>query len=115
MANIKKISLNGNDYPIETSRERIEVSGNTPSQALEPNKLYIFTGTLTSLTLTLSSPTDTDIENEYHLFFETDSNGCSVTWPTTIVEWRDATAPTIQGGKHYEISIEEGLASFAEF
>lgn len=115
MATIKEVTLNGNSYPIETSRKRLEIAGNTPSETLEPNKLYVFTGTLTSLTLTLTPPSDSSVESEYHIFFETDANGCNVTWPSNLVDWRDGTAPTIQGGKHYEISIEEGLASFSEF
>ena len=115
MANIKEISLNGTTHNIETARARVEVAGTTPTQAIEANAVYVFTDTLTSLTLTLTPPSDSSVESEYHLFFETDANGCSVTWPSNLVGWRDGTAPTIQGGKHYEISIEEGLASFTEF
>ena len=115
MATIKEVTLNRNSYPIETSRKRMEIAGNTPSETLEPNILYVFTGQLATLDFTLNPPSDSDIECEYHLFFETDGGGCSVNWPSNIIEWRDRITPTIQGGKHYEISIEEGLASFSEF
>ena len=72
------------------------------SQALSPNVFYDFTGTLTSLTITLSS-TINGRECEYKGQFLSGSTAPTVTFPNGIT-WVDEF-PTIEANKTYQFSI----------
>lgn len=116
MAKIREFDINGSTFEIETS-EPIEDrtgAGQTINDTLDPNKLYVYS-TLSSLQFELGTPQDTDIVNEYHLQFIAESTVCNVIWPSTIAFWVGGSAPTIQGGKAYEVSIVNGWATVVEF
>lgn len=71
------------------------------SVALDPEKIYHFTGALTSLTLTLTSPASGQLAH-YHFDFDSGSTAPTVTIPNTV------TMPggfTVEASKHYEIDI----------
>lgn len=77
------------------------VSGSSVSKQLSPNKFYSF-GTVTSLTITLATPT-ANIHNEYLFEFDSGSTATTLSLPASV-EGIDATE--IEAGMHYEISIK---------
>ena len=71
---------------------------------LEPNKLYIFPE-MTSLTVTLAEPSDTNVENEYHFFFTSGATATTLTLNDVLSD-----AYSIEANMKYEVSILEGIA-----
>lgn len=91
-----------------------------PQGGLLPGIKYHL-GTLTgSVTMTLASPSDASVENEYKGDFTADSTPPSISWQG-VTEWAgncldDQTGePLLTGGKHYEFNIENGYGFIAEF
>lgn len=77
------------------------VSGASVTQALSPNTFYSF-GTVTSLTITLSTPVS-NIPNQYAFEFDSGSTAATVSLPASI-SWQNGE-PEVEANKHYEISI----------
>ena len=73
--------------------------------ALTPNTFHIW-GAVTSLNLTLATPTDNTILNEYMFEFESPSTATNLILPNTI-EW--ITIPSIEANKTYQVSIVNNL------
>lgn len=83
-----------------------------PSGGFAPDVVYKL-GTITgTVTFALANPV---VGNTNHYFwtFDTGSTAPTVTWPSGIT-WADGTGPTVAASKHYEISILDGIATFAE-
>lgn len=78
---------------------------------LQPNKMYKL-GEMSSLTITLASPTDSSIVNEYMISFDSGETATTLTYPSEIV-W--STSPSIEANKHYEISIVDGYGLIIGF
>lgn len=77
--------------------------------ALTPNVLHIW-GEVASLTLTLATPTDNTIENEYKFRFVSGSTAATLTLPNTVV-YDEAKGDLIpEADKIYEVSIEDNIA-----
>ena len=85
--------------------ETVSTSGSV-TQALLPNKFYNFTGSLTSLTLTLTAGNGTELD-VYAGKFIADSSGCSVTLPQTVTV--ADSVPAIEGGNTYEFNIVDNV------
>ena len=71
------------------------------SQALDPGKLYHFTGALTALTVTLNAAGSGQFA-QYHFDFDCGSTAPTVTIPNTV------TMPdgnSFDASKHYEVDI----------
>lgn len=79
------------------------------TQALDPNKFYIFTGSPTSLNLTLTAGTDLCI---YAGKFTAGTGFTSITLPSAV-KVADG-APAIEAGGTYEFSIMENLMLIAK-
>ena len=94
----------------EVTKDIVTFTGS--SVQLEANKYYRTTSNLTSLSITLLSPSDTSIVNEY--FIEFPCNNTSVSLPSNI-KWNNGITPTFENGSTYQISIINDLAIFAEF
>jgi hypothetical protein len=74
-----------------------------------PNVYYAL-GTLTgSVTLSMASPTESGILNQYFFTFDTGSTAPTITWSNLITSWFGGSAPTINAGKHYEVSVVDGV------
>ena len=74
------------------------------TQALDPGKIYHFTGALTALTITLNAPASGQLA-QYHFDFNSGSTAATLTLPNTV------TMPsgfTVEASKHYEIDILNG-------
>ena len=92
-----------------------ETAGNS-SYSIAPNRLTRL-GTLASnVTLSLNTASEeAGVVNVYDIIFTTPAtNAPSITWPEGIT-WAGGSAPAIAGGKTYEVSIMDGLATYGEF
>lgn len=71
------------------------------TQALDPEKIYHFTGALTALTITLNTPASGQLAH-YHFDFDSGSTAPTLTLPQAV------TMPggfTVEASRHYEIDI----------
>lgn len=91
-----------------------ETEGNS-SYSIAPNKLTRL-GTLASaVTLSLDTASgEAGVANVYEFIFSTPAAAPSITWPEGI-SWIGGSAPAIAGGKTYEVSIMDNLATYGEF
>ena len=91
-----------------------ETEGNA-SYSIAPNRLTRL-GTLASaVTLSLdTSKEESGVTNVYDIIFVTPADAPSITWPEGIT-WVGGSAPAIAGGKTYEVSIMDNLATYGEF
>lgn len=102
---INSVTLNGNKTAADLglSAAVTEVTNSSTgavSLALDAEKVYHFTGALTSLTITLTAPSSGLAH--YHFDFDSGSTAATLTLPNTV------TMPsgfTVEAGKHYEIDI----------
>lgn len=87
----------------------------TPPASMAPNNVYKY-GTLNGDTTfpPLATPTEPDIANVYCWTFTTPATAPTITWPSAITSWAGGTAPTINAGKSYEVSVMDGLATIIE-
>ena len=92
-----------------------ETAGNS-SYRIAPNRLTRL-GTLASnVTLSLNTASEeAGVVNVYDIIFTTPAtNAPSITWPEGIT-WVGGSAPAIAGGKTYEVSIMDNLATYGEY
>ena len=83
---------------------RQEMQNTDTTVTLEPNKLYVFPE-MASLTVTLETPSDTNVENEYHFFFTSGATATTLTLNDVLSD-----AYSIEANMKYEVSILEGVA-----
>lgn len=79
----------------------VEIPASGTAVAMDANKVYNITIS-EQLTLTLNTPTDTTITNEYQGSFDTGDTAPTVVFPTDVI-W--AETPQINKNTHYEFSI----------
>lgn len=85
------------------------------SMALSPNIYYRNTSTsLSTLTITLGSVSNSNIINEYFVEFTTRSAGTTVSLPSTI-KWANGETPTFEASTTYQISIVNNLGVVTKF
>lgn len=83
---------------------RQEMQNADTNVTLEPNKLYVFPE-MASLTITLGTPSDTNVANEYHFFFTSGATATTLTLNDVLSD-----AYSIEANMKYEVSILEGVA-----
>ena len=79
-------------------------TGGAVTQALDAGKIYVFTGALTSLTLTFNTPSTGDLA-QYHFIFSTGSTAPTLTLPSGVMMpdgW------SVEADKRYEVDILDG-------
>lgn len=85
------------------------------SMTLSPNIYYRNTNTsLSTLTITLGSVSNSNIINEYFVEFTTSSSGTTVSLPSTI-KWANGETPTFEASTTYQISIVNNLGTIQKF
>jgi hypothetical protein len=85
------------------------------SMTLSPNIYYRNTNTsLSSLTITLGSVSNSHIINEYFVEFTTRSAGTTVSLPSGI-KWMNGVTPTFEASTTYQISIVNNLGTWIKF
>lgn len=93
---------------------RVSISNETAtSKSISPNVYYKW-GTMSSLSITLATPADSNVLNNYMFEFTASSSGCSLTVPTSI-KWQNGSAPSIEASKTYQVSIINNLAVASMF
>lgn len=76
--------------------------------ALTPNIMHIW-GTVASLTLTLATPTDATIVNEYMFEFTSGSTATTLSLPATV-EWAESCGSlSVEASKTYQVSIVNNI------
>lgn len=83
---------------------RQEMQNTDTEVTIEPNKLYIFPE-MESLTVTLGTPSNANVENEYHFFFTSGATATTLTLNDVLSD-----AYSIEVNMKYEVSILEGVA-----
>lgn len=85
------------------------------SYTISPNVLTKLGTLASSVTLSLdTSSGETGVANVYEFIFSTPAAAPSITWPEGI-SWIGGSAPAIAGGKTYEVSIMDNLATYGEY
>lgn len=85
------------------------------SMTLSPNIYYRNTSTsLSTLTISLGSVSNSNIINEYFVEFTTSSSGTTVSLPSTI-KWANGETPTFEASTTYQISIVNNLGVVTKF
>jgi len=80
--------------------------------SLTPNVFHVW-GTVTSLTLTLATPADTTIINEYMVAFTSGSTATTLSLPSSV-EWAESCGSlSVEASKTYQISIVNNIALWA--
>lgn len=83
---------------------RQEMSSSDATVTLEPNKLYVFPE-MASLIVTLGTPSNMNVANEYHFFFTSGSTATTLTLNDVLSD-----AYSIEPNTKYEVSILENVA-----
>lgn len=83
---------------------RQEMQNTNTTVTLQPNILYVFPE-MTTLTVTLATPSDDDIANEFHFFFISGSTPTTLTLNDVLSD-----AYSIEANMKYEISVLENVA-----
>lgn len=92
------------NYPI--------VNQTSSSASISPGCLNVW-GEVSSLSITLATPTDNTIVNEYMIQFSSPSSAATTLSLPSTVTW--VAAPSINAGGTYQISIINNLGIIAEF
>lgn len=79
----------------------VETPTSETTVAMDANKVYNIT-IGESLTLTLNTPTDLTVTNEYQGSFDTGATAPTVTFPSNVI-W--AETPSVDANTHYEFNI----------
>jgi len=77
--------------------------------SITPNVLHIW-GEVASLTLTLATPSDNTIENEYKFRFESGSTATTLSLPVSVVYDESKGDLIPEADKIYEVSIVDNIA-----
>ena len=83
---------------------RQEMQNTDTVVTLQPNVLYVFPE-MASLTVTLGTPSDTNVANEYHFFFTSGATATTLTLNDVLSD-----AYSIDANMKYEVSILENVA-----
>ena len=114
---VAPVIVNPSNYYTKAETEELvetPVAATQPSGGFLPNVIYDLGELTGSVTFALATPTDNTIANTYVWTFETGSTAPTVAWPSNLT-WLGGNAPTINTGKHYEITIRKGYANCLEF
>lgn len=111
VAHAGKFLVVGNDGNVTTKVQTEEVTVSTAgavSQALDAGKIYHFTGAVSSLSLSLNSPSSGQLA-QYHFDFESGSTPATVT--LAGVTWPDGSFSP-EASKRYEVDILNGYGVY---
>mgnify|MGYP006056770279 CR=1 FL=1 len=98
------IPSGSNTTVIDNTIPRIEKTSEDTEASIEANTLYVWPE-MTSLSITLTEPSDTSIVNEYHFIFTSGATATTLSLPDTL----KVDTYTIDANKVYEVSILENI------
>ena len=81
---------------------------------LSPNVYYRKINTSSSLTIYLGAESDTTVMNEYLIEFTTQSNGTTISMPSSI-KWSNGEIPNFESNSTYQISVVNNLGVCTKF
>ena len=115
VASLSSVAVSGSyndlgDKPEQTTEVTVSTSGDV-TYSLEANKIYHFTGQISSLTLTLVA---TSLIPHYHFDFVSGTTPATISFGSSI-NWLGGEGLTPQSSMHYEVDILNGRGIFAEF
>lgn len=84
------------------------VSGTSVTQELAENTFYVF-GEVSALTITLATPADANIVNEYHFRFTSGSTATTLSLPNSV---NMPSGFQVEASKTYEISIVDNYGVY---
>lgn len=93
---------------ISGKQDKITVQSHGTSSttlSIAPNVLHKW-GTVSTLTITLTAPTDTSVYNEYLFQFASGSTATTLSLPSSV-KWQ--TEPNIEANKTYQVSIVDNI------
>ena len=105
---VKKVSELENDAKYQTL---LQVNQTKTTLEIQPNVLNVW-GEVASLDITLATPTDASIVNEYMVQFTSGATPTQLVLPDTI-EWM--SEPIINANATYQLSIVNNLAVIGEW
>lgn len=119
---ITELEINGQVIPLAQKVSELEndlnfaykvivVNQTDTTVTIQPNVLNVW-GEVASLDITLATPTDTSIVNEYMVQFTSGATATQLVLPDTI-EWM--SEPTINANATYQLSIINNLAVIGEW
>lgn len=90
------------------------VANTIPAAGMLPNVFYKLGELSSDLTVTLQSPVDQTISNEYRLRFSLGATAHTITFPNTV-KWPKGVTPSFAANTTYEVNIEDGYGYIGEF
>lgn len=104
------ITLGSDTIKPKVEIDVVNMTGTTAT--LSPNKFYVW-GNVSSLNISLETPSDSSIYNEYMFQFTSGSTATTLSLPASITWYQDYN--TILANTTYQISIVNNLAVLGEF
>lgn len=113
---VDSVSKNPSSGEVDLGYINKQLSTSTSSSmTLSPNIYYRNTNTsLSALTITLDSVSNSNIINEYFVEFTTSSAGTTISLPSTI-KWANGETPTFEASTTYQISVVNDLGVVTKF
>lgn len=111
-ASTNAVSSGGVYSALANKANVVTVGSSMPSGGFLPNVYYSLGTVSGSVTWSLAS--SSSAADEYMLEFTAASTAPTITWPSGIT-WFGGSAPSLTGGKTYQVSIQNNLAVCAEF
>lgn len=106
------------DAAIDGKQDKIPIFTETEglsSYSINPNMLTKLGALASNVTLSLNTASEeAGVVNIYDIIFTTPTGAPSITWPEGI-SWAGGSAPSIAGGKTYEVSIMDNLATYGVY
>lgn len=104
-ANACTVSKYERDVKLNPETTKIIISASASAiPPLEPNKFYLFSGEASALNITLATPANSNIANEYHFMFTSGATATTLTIPSSV---KQPDGFTVEANHVYEVSILE--------
>ena len=103
-------TINTKVTALEANTEMVAMTATSAS--ILPNKLYVWSNAVASLNLALASGSANDRQYEYMLQF-VPLDGFTLSFGSASVRWMEE--PDFTAGNTYQVSIQNGLAIYAEW
>lgn len=100
-------TVGGGETSVNIPRQEMQNTNTTVT--LQPNILYVFPE-MTTLTVTLATPSDNDIANEFHWVFDSGDTACVFSLQNQNSNPIYTDTYSIEANTKYEVSVLEGVA-----
>lgn len=105
--NIPTVSGGGGETSANIPRQEMQNTNTTVT--LQPNILYVFPE-MTTLTVTLATPSESDIANEFHWVFDSGNTACVFSLQNQNSNPIYTDTYSIEANTRYEVSVLEDIA-----